>query len=369
VELNILGLTEETERVYSALVGLPHRTASELGEVFGLSASAAGRLLSGLVNEGLATRSAGRPPRFTAAAPDVAVTALIQSREHQLDAARSLVQRLAETHREASRISRPDIAVELLTTWDDVSSAVRRLTSGARSQLRAFDLPPYINRPGGDLDAQVQRQRTGVTHRVIYDRQAVAWPGRLHDDILPSMRNGEQSRVRAELPLKLVISDDRTALIPFSLAPGGHSAAYLIHRSPMLAALEALFEAEWERAAPLGAPRPPTGAEGSAGAPALPGQAQALPGQAQPTSPGPGGSSDAGSSAAPESAGAVPLDPDTRALLTLLTSGLTDIAIARTQGWSQRTTQRRVHRLMSDLGATTRFQAALIATRRGWLQG
>jgi malate dehydrogenase (oxaloacetate-decarboxylating) len=47
--------------------------------------------------------------------------------------------------------------------------------------------------------------------------------------------------------------------------------------------------------------------------------------------------------------------------------GLTDSAIARAEGWSERTTQRRIQRLMSTLGATTRFQAAALAARRGWL--
>jgi hypothetical protein len=310
--------------VYSALVGLPRSAAGRIAESCGISASAAGRVLSGLVRDGLATRAAGRPPQFTATAPDVAVTALIQEREHRLDAARSLVQRLTETHREALRISDPDIAVELLTDRDDISAAVRRLTEGARREVRAFDRPPYVDPPGSNHQTQLERQRTGVTHRVIYDRAAVAWPGRLENDILPSVRTGEQARVRAELPLKLVVSDDRSAIIPFSLAPGGHSAAYLIHRSPMLSALEALFEAEWARAAPLRDTAP----------------------QAEPSGPD---------------------DPGTRALLLLLTSGSTDAAIARAQGWSQRTTQRRIHRLMTDLGASTRFQAAALAAQRGWL--
>ena len=324
MELDILGLSEETQRVYTALVRLPRSAAGRVAEACGISASAAGRVLSGLVRDGLATRAAGRPPHFTATAPDVAVTALIQEREHRLDAARSLVQRLTESHREALRISDPDIAVELLTDREDISTAVHRLTEGARREVRAFDRPPYVDRPGSNLQTQLERQRTGVAHRVIYDRAAVSWPGRLENDILPSVRTGERARVRAELPLKLVISDDRSAIIPFSLAPGGHSAAYLIHRSPMLSALEALFEAEWARAAPLRDTAP------------------------QAEQPGPD-------------------DPDTRALLLLLTSGSTDAAIARARGWSQRTTQRRIHRLMTDLGASTRFQAAALAAQRGWL--
>ncbi|MET8767232.1 helix-turn-helix domain-containing protein [Streptomyces sp. NPDC004658] len=324
MELDVLGLGDETQRVYTTLVGLPRSTASEVAKACGTSTSAAARLLSVLVKSGLATRSATRPPRFTAAAPDVAVTELIQERERQLDAARSLVRRLAVTHREALRVGDPGMAVELLSGYEDISAAVHRITAGARRQIRAFDRPPYVDRPGSNLENQRGRQRTGVTHRVVYDRAAVDWPGRLRDDILPSVRSGEQARVLARLPMKLVIADDALAVIPFSLAPGGHLAAYLIHRSPMLTALEALFEAEWQRAAPL----EDTGPRGG-----------------RPDRP----------------------DPDTLALVRLLASGCSDTAIARTQGWSRRTTQRRIQGLMTELGAATRFQAAAQAARRGWL--
>ncbi|MFI6360657.1 helix-turn-helix domain-containing protein [Streptomyces sp. NPDC050743] len=327
----VLGLTQGTERVYAVLVHMPHATASELAGACELSVPSTTRQLADLVKEGLATRATGRPPRFTAVAPDIAVTALIRRREKQLDEARSQMHRLMEAHREASRISSPDLAVELLTERADVSAAVQRMTTQAQREIRAFDRPPYVDRPGSNLDEQIKRQRRGVAHRVIYDRAAVAWPGRLADDILPSVRAGEQARVRTELPLKLVICDSRVAIIPISSAPGGQLAAYLVKSSPMLVALEALFEVEWERAVPL-----------------------------------PLTSRTAAAEAGLESRTGEP-DQETRSLVSLLAAGLTDAAIARAQGWSERTTQRRIHRLMSQLGVDTRFQAGLTAARRGWL--
>ncbi|MFF1968884.1 TrmB family transcriptional regulator [Streptomyces sp. NPDC058232] len=332
MEFSVLGLAEETEHVYVALVRQPRCSSSELADACGMPATTVGRLLSKLVRDGLAVQDDGRPPRFTATPPDVAVTPLIDQREHQLKEARALVQRLTETHREAARFSHPDLSVELLTSREHISAAARRLTVDARHEVRAFDRPPYVDGPGTNLDSQLQQQRRGVIHRVIYDREAVAWPGRLNNDIVPSIKAGEQARVHPELPLKLVISDDRAAIIPFSQSRWGQSVAYLVHRSPMLVALESLFEAQWERALPLSdTPLPPGDATTAA-----------------------------------ESEDAQP-DEETRSLLALLASGLTDAAIARAQGWSERTTQRRVHQLMCQLGASTRFQAGLTATRRGWL--
>ncbi|MEU9214799.1 winged helix-turn-helix transcriptional regulator [Streptomyces sp. NPDC048415] len=332
MEFSVLGLAEETEHVYVALVQQPHCTSSELADACGMPATTVGRLLSKLVKDGLAVQDARRPPRFTVAPPDVAVTPLIDQREHQLKEARALVQRLTETHREAARISQRDMAVELLTSREHIHATVQRLTVDARHEVRAFDRPPYVDGPGSNLDRQLQQQRRGVIHRVIYDHEAVAWPGRLNNDIVPSIKAGEEARVHPDLPLKLVISDDRAAILPFSLGPGGQSVAYLVHRSPVLVALESLFEAQWERALPLSDTSLP-------------------PGDA---------------TTAAESEDAKP-DEETRSLLALLASGLTDTAIARAQGWSERTTQRRVHQLMCQLGASTRFQAGLTATRRGWL--
>jgi len=111
----------------------------------------------------------------------------------------------------------------------------------------------------------------------------------------------------------------------------------------LLDALIALFEAEWRLALPIPVR---TGATESAGGES-------------------GGESDAESGA--ESGSEAGPDEATRALLQLLASGQTDEAIARSLGWSFRTTQRRVQALMRTLDVTTRFQAGMEARGRGWV--
>jgi DNA-binding NarL/FixJ family response regulator len=54
-------------------------------------------------------------------------------------------------------------------------------------------------------------------------------------------------------------------------------------------------------------------------------------------------------------------------LVGLLASGATDETIARALSWSVRTVHRHVHRLMTDVGAQTRFQAGMEAVRRNWV--
>jgi hypothetical protein len=51
---------------------------------------------------------------------------------------------------------------------------------------------------------------------------------------------------------------------------------------------------------------------------------------------------------------------DAAPLLTLMASGLTDGAIARKLGISERTVRRRVSDILAELGVATRFQAGLL---------
>jgi DNA-binding NarL/FixJ family response regulator len=128
--------------------------------------------------------------------------------------------------------------------------------------------------------------------------------------------------------MKMILADERMAILPISSGNRVLDAAYVVHPCSLLEALATLFEAEWERAVPLRM-----------------------------------------DSARQDGSGTDRVGPaeDHRRLLGLLAVGLTDEAIARALGWSARTTQRRLQGLMRELGATTRFQAGMAARDRGWL--
>lgn len=55
------------------------------------------------------------------------------------------------------------------------------------------------------------------------------------------------------------------------------------------------------------------------------------------------------------------------AVMRLVVDGLTDAAIARREGVSIITVRRRIRRFRDRLDARTRLQAAVFASRRGWL--
>lgn len=313
----------EDGAVYELLVAHPRSSAAELANCAELSPRQVALALSRLASAGLAHRNPGRPPRYAAGPPEQVLGPLFEDRERELRQARTELQRLAGVHHRASRAAHPADLVEVLMGNDTIHARVRRVQADAREEILGLDRAPYLRKPGSNLEPELQRLREGVRFRVIYDRTAVGIPGRLENDILPSIALHEKARVRDTLPMKMFVGDRRTAVIPIESGSGAADAAYVVHPCALLDALLALFEAEWERATPIthngiGRRRkgPPEGTE---------------------------------------------------RLLPLLAAGHTDDSIARALGWSARTAQRRVQKLMADLGATTRFQAGLAAKERGWL--
>jgi predicted transcriptional regulator len=321
--LEAVGLSTREITVYQALMTRPGADAPGLAADCALAEAEVAAVLLRLVQDGLAVQS-GRPARYEATAPDVALAELIGRQEERLSAARHEMQRLSQLFRDSGTTGDAG-AVEVVNGSAAVAVRIDRLYESAQAQVRSFDRPPYAQHPGQTSAHRQRRRQVGVEYRTVYSRDALAWPGRFQQDILAGSSVGEHARVRANLPTKLVLADDSLALVPITADETAADSAFVIRSPSLLAALAALFEHEWSRAVPLvaGPRRSPDELD-------------------QP-------------------------DEKTRALLSLLAGGLTDEAVARALGWSARTTQRRIAALLKELGVCTRFQAGAAARDRGWL--
>lgn len=326
--LEPIGLSVVEEAVYDALVRRVQAITAELAEDVRESPETTRRALRTLVDLGLATRDGGRPVRHLAAPPDAAIETLLRDREDGIRSVRQQVHSLMESYRAGTRFNYPTDLIEVIMGRHELGQRWEQMQRSARTQVRGFDAPPY-SAPQGRRESnpvELELLARGVQYRVVYDKQAIVLPGWL-DDVTMGMRQGEQSRISLSVPMKLAIADDRMAIIPL-LRTGDDAvtASYLIHPSPLLDALAALFESVWERAVPV---------------------RRAMKGAA----------------AEPRDV----LSHDEAELLTLLAAGLTDAAVGRAKHWSERTVQRHVQRMMARLGVQTRFQVALEASRRGWI--
>lgn len=324
--LEPLGLTATEEQIYDALVAGRAGNLGELAAQVDVSRASLTKALQALAAKGLIARLPGRAARYSAVDPTVAVAALTQVQEQALATARGRMRELASLFHSRHNGNHPAEQVEIVDTADHVWSNYIRIQHDAARQIRVFDAPPYVERhPDRENSDERVALGKGVLIRVIYARDAVLYPGR-HEHIRAAARGGEQARTTESLPMKMMICDDRLALIPVHPDPrSAPTAAYLIHPSTLLDAIAALFEAFWDRAMPL--------------------NLDAQDGPADSDS----------------------VTEDDLRILALLAAGATDDAIGRATGRSMRTVQRRIRELMNLVGAQTRFQLGIAATNRRWV--
>lgn len=323
--LDGVGLTDDQESVYLALVEVASATVAELR--CRCPGRAVPSALAALERLGLVSQLPCTPARYAAAPPDAALDLLIRSREKDLASARLASTELAARYRTARVAADPHQVVEVVTSRDATLRRWEQLQRSARHQVRSFDRPPYVSDPAGGNPIESELLAAGVIYRCVYHTDGFALPGR-PESLRSLIAAGEQVRVALSVPVKMFIADDKLGLLPLEMN-GSAESCLVIHASSMLDTLIALFEQVWDRAVAI---HP----NGTLPAAALPG------GQAGPSA-------------------------DDRVLLGLLAAGLTDAAIARQLGVHPRTIQHRVRDLLDRLGAATRFQAGLQAARRGWL--
>lgn len=316
--LQAVGISDRDEQLYRALLRTPRATLSQLTAATGTSLVLARRGLDRLEAMGLVSRQ-GQPARFVPAAPDMAIEALILRRQEELERCRMAAATLLAESREADQPA--GWLVEVIVGREATFQRFRQLLSTARSEVLMFDKPPYIGPAENPLEVDVLKR--GVTWKAVYAPEALEIPERL-----AALRiwqdAGEQTRVCAHLPLKLVMVDRALALLPLtadSESENEEHTAILVHPCSLLTTLGMLFDMLWDQSLPLRwTAAPVTG-----------------------------------------------LDETDRTMLQLLTAGFKDQAIARHLDVSLRTVRRRLSNLMAVHGLRSRFQLGQLAVQRGWV--
>ena len=308
-----MGVTHAEEQLYRALLRCEGLCLAEIAKKLGTSARAIASPLRALEGKGMVTHSPDRIPRYYAVPPDIAVEALIA--KSQLDEelrqrnARAAVAKLSVTMSGAAHAVPDERLVEILSP-EATAQMFAQMHRTAQVEMISLTRRPMlisnVNEPDHLLFQCLER---GVRCRALIDADLLSMPGWL-DHMRDNTAHGEECRIAASLPFKLIVADRRIAIIPLDLRrPDGP--VLLVRSSSLLDALCEVFELLWRNATPF----PSSDAEQVAN-----GRRRSMP------------------------------------LLSLLTSGLNDKAIELELGMSHRTLARRISELMEEFGAATRCQ-------------
>ena len=316
--------------LYRQFVVLPATTLSQLADVLDRPLAELDTSAKTLVRLGLASSTDGE--HYMAVSPLLAEVTELGAEELELSARRAAV----ETRRQAIRAVLPDWidalrstptvnAVDVVTGPTEIGNVILHYASQCRDELLSVA-------PGRGPMRLDPRTRTanlytlsrGVRTRALY--QHVALRDRSGRSYLRELaEQGARVRVASSVPGRSLVIDREAALLPI---PGSDplllSGLAVVREPSVVAWVVATFEQLWSEATPL----------------------EDLLGRT-PAEPG--------------------VDHTRAAILRLMAEGEKDDAISRRLSVSVRTCRRHIADYMAQVGASSRFQAGVIAARSGHL--
>lgn len=328
-DLSLFGLSAGALVVYRVLLAVPVTGVDDLARRSGLSEVQVREALDSLAALDLIRSSSTADRAVRAVDPRVGLRALVERRHAELARQTSDLERLrVEIMHFADEVSAPGAldGFHVIEDPDRVRSEIERLASTCRVELCSF-VPGGPQAPARIAAARpldVETLGRGVSLRtIVVDSALHDGPTREYLTWLAGL--GGLIRVAPALPLRMLVIDRATAVLPVD--PLQHSPETVIITQPgVVHAMTEFFERTWavarEGVAP--APRPP----------ALSHERLTL---------------------------------RHLEVARMLADGAKDEAVARALGVSLRTARRLVQELMTELEATSRFQAGVRAAREGWL--
>ncbi|MEU6555911.1 LuxR C-terminal-related transcriptional regulator [Streptomyces sp. NPDC046915] len=282
---------------------------------------------------GLFVPSSSNRNGWTALAPDTALRNLLLDEEQHTSALLTAIQQTRSALTQVVADFQPvharalsSVQMEVVTGAANVSAALE--DASQRAEEEVLSMHPGRALPSEMVEAGLERDRLvlgrGVHIRTIHLGSAAAVP---HMTAYLRRLNGAGAQVRTAhtLPLRLIVVDHSLAIVPASQTADGEIAAVVLRGETLVSVFQGIFEHCWASAAVL--------TESATASPE---------GDWHPTG-------------------------RHRELVRMLAGGLTDEAMARKLGVSERTVRRLVGELTERLGTASRFQAGVCAVRLGWL--
>ena len=264
--------------------------------------------------------------RLTAVSPMLAEATELGARRASVESRRNAIRRLVVDWNDALTV-RPstDDAIDVITDQAQIGNVMMHYA--ARCQTEFLSVAPG-RLPKTRVDsrtrlANLYATRRGVRSRLLYqhaalrDRHTRSYLSELAD-------NGSKIRFATSVPGRSLVLDGEVALLPIPTADPSRWGLVVVREPNIVSWVIATFEQLWSESQPL---------------------EDALSRQTD----------------------AAELDQTRAAILRLMAEGEKDEAISRRLSISVRTCRRQIADYMAQVGATSRFQAGVIAARAGHL--
>jgi sugar-specific transcriptional regulator TrmB len=246
--LSDLGLTNYEARVYLALTRRGSSTAAESARIAEIPRQRIYDVLASLVTRGLASARPGQVTKYVATPPAEAVERLVSDHRQRLQQlereSRVLAESLTPAFESGQEHTDPLEYIEVLRDRRAINQRFGELQAGIEREILVFTKPPYATPP----EENVEGLEVTQSHEVyaVYETSIFDDPENVAG-VRQFIEAGEKARFVEELPLKLVIIDERIVLFGMEdPVEAGPALTMLVVEHPALAkVLKVAFMQVW----------------------------------------------------------------------------------------------------------------------------
>ncbi|HZZ96261.1 MAG TPA: helix-turn-helix domain-containing protein [Jatrophihabitantaceae bacterium] len=328
-DLDELGPVEVA--IYRAALTRPGAAVAELADQLEHEADDLDKPVRRLIEMGLIRVEDGE--RVTAVSPMLAEATVLGAEDLELgarrasvEARRNAIRRLVVDWNEALTVaSSPGVAVDVISDQTQIGNVMMHYADRCQNELLsvAAGRAPKTRIDSRTRIANIYSARRGVRSRLLYqhaalrDRHTRSYLSELAD-------NGAKIRFAVSVPGRSMVIDGEVALLPLPTSDPNRPGLVVVREPNVVGWVIATFEQLWAESQPL-------------------------------------------EDALSRHSDAADIDQTRAAILRLMADGEKDEAISRRLSISVRTCRRQIADYMAQVGATSRFQAGVIAARAGHL--
>ena len=246
--LGRLGLTTYEAKVYLALIRRGSAPAPQVARIADLPRQRIYDVLASLVEKGLASSRHGKVVEYAATPPNQAIERLIADHRELLaeleEAGTEMAAKLEPAFSEGQGQTDPLDYIEILRDQRAINERFNELQAGVENEILVFTKPPYATPPQENvtgLEVSREHDARSVYELSIFDDEQAA------EGVRRFIEAGEEARFCLELPLKLVIIDERIVMFGMEdpVAESDGSTILVVEHPALARVLKIAFDAVW----------------------------------------------------------------------------------------------------------------------------
>ena len=246
--LGRLGLTSYEAKVYLALIRRGSAPAPQVARIADLPRQRIYDVLASLVEKGLASSRHGKVVEYAATPPNQAIERLIADHRELLaeleEAGTEMAAKLEPAFSEGQGQTDPLDYIEILRDQRAINERFNELQAGVENEILVFTKPPYATPPQENvtgLEVSREHDARSVYELSIFDDEQAA------EGVRRFIEAGEEARFCPELPLKLVIIDERIVMFGMEdpVAESDGSTILVVEHPALARVLKIAFDAVW----------------------------------------------------------------------------------------------------------------------------